>query len=169
MPERARVEKTPSLKDTLSKIDSLGSRQNTEDQNKAELKDRPDNRLRNSFTQEQLTERWQLFVERLKKNDTRMYVALKSVQPLVQENDKVVIYFQNNAQLEEYQMRLKPTLLAELKENLKNEFIELTEQVTEAEKLERPKLLSDKERLEQMIEKNPALQLLRKKFNLDFD
>jgi hypothetical protein len=108
-------------------------------------------------------------VERLKKKEVRMYAALKSIKPILLENDTIELSFQNNAQLEEYQIRYKPQLTSEFQNALNNEYIELTERVIESEKLEKPTLLSDKEKLQQMVEKNPSLQNLMKKFKLDFE
>jgi hypothetical protein len=116
-----------------------------------------------------LEDRWSVFVERLKKKDVRMFSALKVIQPSLVDTEKIQISFQNNAQLEEYQLRLRPILLKDFKEAFKNEYIEITEVVVDAEKMDKPNLLSDKEKLEKMIEKNPALQSLKNKFKLDFE
>jgi DNA polymerase III subunit gamma/tau len=98
-----------------------------------------------------------------------MYSALKSMQPQLLDNYNVEINFQNNALLEEFHLRLKPLLQTELRKALNNEYIEIIEKITETEKLDRPKLLSEKEKLEQMIEKNPAILHLKNKFKLDFE
>ncbi len=167
MPAYAKVEKTPSLKDTLSKINSIG-KENEEkggDEKKSVRQDLP----RERFTQSQLTERWNLFVERLKKTEMRMYSALRKIEPKLISDDQIELIFQNNAQIEEYKIRLRPTLINELKEALNNHYIELIERLADSEKMIKPNLLSNKEVLEKMITKNPALESLRKKFNLDFD
>ena len=156
------------MKDTLSKINTIGKAENVENKNAFDSIDADENKQKNTFTQEQLDDRWEIFVERLKKKDTRMYSALKSIKPMLKTPENIEISFQNSAILEEYKMRLKPSLISELREALKNEYLEMSEMVLDSEKMERPILLSEKEKLQSMIEKNPALLLLKKKFNLDF-
>jgi hypothetical protein len=161
-----KLKKTPSLKDALTKINSIGRHEaTTEIREEEKSPDLP----RNTFTQDDLEDRWSVFVEKLKKKDVRMFSALKVIQPSLVDTEKIQISFQNNAQLEEYQLRLRPILLKDFKEAFKNEYIEITEVVVDAEKMDKPNLLSDKEKLEKMIEKNPALQSLKNKFKLDFE
>ena len=170
VPVRAKVEKTPSFKETLSRIDSIGKEDGeTKEVDQQGGSSNTTNQEQNSFDQSELDDSWTVFVERLRKKDVRMYSALKSIQPLVADNHKVEISFQNNAQLEEFQGRVKPLLTSELRESLKNEYIEIIEKVVDTENLARPKLLNDKEKLERMIEKNPALLQLKNKFKLDFE
>jgi hypothetical protein len=169
VPHRAKVEKTPSLKNTLSKINQIGKDSSGEVSEEKGNVSKNDSRSRDPFTIDQVEERWVIFVERLKKKEVRMYAALKSIKPILLENDTIELSFQNNAQLEEYQIRYKPQLTSEFQNALNNEYIELTERVIESEKLEKPTLLSDKEKLQQMVEKNPSLQNLMKKFKLDFE
>ncbi len=167
MPPYAKVEKTPSLKDTLSKIDSIGkvNEESVQTQETTSHKDLP----RESFTQAQLTEKWEVFVERLKKTEVRMYSALRKIEPKLISDNQIELVFQNSAQIEEYKLRLRPSLINELKETFNNHYIELVERLAESENMLKPNLLSNKEILEKMITKNPALDSLRKKFNLDFD
>ena len=121
------------------------------------------------FKIEDVIERWDIIVEKLKKTDVRMYAALKTVKPVLDGASKVIISLQNNAQVEEFQARLRPVIQSDLRENLNNNTIEVMGTVIEAEKLERPNFLTENEKLQKMIDKNPALQQLRSKFKLDFE
>ena len=121
------------------------------------------------FKIEDLIDRWDIIVEKLKKTDVRMYAALKTVKPVLDGASKVIISLQNNAQVEEFQARLRPVIQSDLRENLNNNTIEVMGTVIEAEKLERPNFLTENEKLQKMIDKNPALQQLRSKFKLDFE
>lgn len=163
------VDKTPSLKETLSKISNIGN-QDTKSEGEGEtVIKRNTNLPKNEFTQADVDERWTLFVERLKKKDVRMYAAFKPIQPILKENYKIEVNFQNNSQLEEFKNRYRPKVTSEMREELKNEYLEFVESVLEAEKMERPNFLSENEKLKKMMEKNPALEQLKKKFKLDFE
>ena len=109
------------------------------------------------------------YIEKLKGEQTRMYSALKIIIPRFNEGQIIALNFQTNGLIEEFKLRVKPPLLSYLRKNLNNDLIEINEILTEVDELEKPKLYSDNERLQHMIEKNPALQKLKSKFNLDFD
>jgi hypothetical protein len=98
-----------------------------------------------------------------------MYSAMRAITPTKAGDTKIEVVFQNNSQLEEYQLRLKPLLVSEFKEAFNNHYIEISDCIADAEKLQKPGLLSDKEKLEKMIEKNPSLLQLKNKFKLDFE
>ncbi len=166
--EKAATKRTPSLKDTLSKISLIG-KEDSSGNSKGDLYKSETELPRNAISKEQIDERWSLFVDSIKNKDQRMYAALKSIVPYLEEPENISIAFQNNALLSEFQTRLKPMLLGYFKENLLNEFITITEFVVEAEKMGKPNFLSEGEKLMKMIEKNPALQELKTKFKLDFE
>lgn len=160
--------RTPSLKDTLSKISQIG-KEESQANSKVDLHNSDTGLPRNAISKENIDERWGLFVDSIRNKDQRMHAALKSIVPEWEEPERIVLKFQNNALLSEFQTRLKPALLRYFKENLQNEFITIGEFVVEAEKMEKPNFLSEGEKLLKMIEKNPALQELKTKFKLDFD
>ncbi|MBN2484389.1 MAG: hypothetical protein JXB34_00300 [Bacteroidales bacterium] len=114
-------------------------------------------------------ENYSQYVEKLKGEQPRMYSALKLIVPQLNEDTGLTFYFQNNSLLDEYKLRVKPSLLSHLRTALNNEMLEISEVVADAEHIEKPRLFSDNEKLQHMIEKNPALQKLKTRFNLDFD
>jgi len=169
--QKAPVEKTPSLKDTLDKINSIGKEEKSD---KIELKDSPAVTYNKeetvvSISNSDLHLQYTAFIDRLKGEQPRLYSAFKLMVPQISDNKIITLNFQNNTILEEYKMRVKPSLLSFLREKLNNNFLDINEVVSEIENLEKPKLYSDSEKLQYMIEKNPALLKLKTKFNLDFD
>jgi DNA polymerase-3 subunit gamma/tau len=107
------------------------------------------------------------FIEKLKGEQPRFYSALKLMSPKLIEN-QVVLTFQNRTLLDEYKMRVRPALISFLRSAFLNDMLEIIEVVAESA-IEKSKLYSDSEKLQYMINKNPALQKLKTKFNLDFD
>lgn len=76
-----------------------------------------------------------------------------------------VLKIGNSVQEEEIR-QVKPELVSWLRRELRNSKIEL---ITKLEKIETDKVyFNDSEKLQMLIQKNPALNDLRQKFNLDF-
>lgn len=169
-PQKVRVEKTPSLKDTLSKISSIGkdekqadnkATQSTNAQNEAQVKSR--------LTQEELTTQYEVFLDKIKKDQPRLHSAMKSQGAILNDSGVVELYFQNNAQLEEFKQRLKPSFISHIRNAVGIQELDVEELVIETEKLAKPKLFSDNERFKQLSDKNPALLTLKNLFKLDFE
>lgn len=169
-PQKAKVEKTPSLKDMLNKIDSIGKQIDAKDNEIASSNSKEDiNKAGKSLSQEELTSQFEVFLDKIKKEQPRLHSAMKSQSAIVNTEGNIEIYFQNNAQLEEFRHRLKPSLVSHIRNSLGVTDIEIIEQVVDADKLVKPKLFSDNERFKQLSEKNPALLKLKNLFNLDFE
>lgn len=167
--EQQQPDKSPSLKDTLSRLQSLDNTSKASDSGSLDEA----NRIVEyapivNIDVQKFTEFYEVFIEKIKKSQPRLHIALKSVVPSVQENI-IEFSFQNSALLEDFKARLKPKLISFFRENLENESIEISEKLVEAEKLEKPKLYSESEILQEMIKNNPAVGSLKRKFNLDFD
>jgi tRNA A37 threonylcarbamoyladenosine dehydratase len=62
---------------------------------------------------------------------------------------------------------IKPELIAWLRRELKNSGIELQVKVTESE--QEKIIYSDRDKYIEMVKKNPMLDVLKRKFKLDFD
>jgi DNA polymerase-3 subunit gamma/tau len=162
-------QETTSIKETLKKIDSLSAKEIpiTENNNSpiAEIAEPKENaEISTVFLQEC----YAIFVENIKGDHPRLYSALKLITPELIDKTKISIHFQNNAQLEEFRLKVKPGLYSYLWSALNTE-IEILDEIAEIEKLEKPLLYNDNDKLQHMIQKNPALQQLKSKFNLDFE
>lgn len=77
----------------------------------------------------------------------------------------VLIKVENSVQLDQVRF-VKPEIIGFLRRNLKNSTIDVKIEQNKAGG-ER-KVFTDEQKLQAMMQKNPALQLLKNKFNLDF-
>lgn len=168
-PQKVQVEKTPSLKDTLSKISSIGKEEAVADSKNTGIPVQEIEQSLDKLTQEELTTQYEVFLDKIKKDQPRLHSAMKNQGAILNESGIIELYFQNNAQLEEFRQRLKPSFISHMRNSSGIQEFEIDEQVVEAEKLAKPKLFSDNERFKQLSDKNPALVKLKNLFNLDFE
>lgn len=151
---------TPSIKGALSG--------NVTENKKAEAVEtvtysQYDENLVEPFTQEQLTLRWKEFVDRM--SDRPSLCSALSMVPEIIEGHKLLLKIGNSVQEEDIRL-IKPELISWLRMTLRNSKIELT---TRLEKIESERtFFSDTEKLQMMMQKNPILNELKQKFNLDF-
>jgi hypothetical protein len=119
--------------------------------------------LQESFTFEQLVARWEEYLATIA-DRPNLRSTLASV-PEMADATRLVLKIGNSVQEEEVR-QVKPELVAWLRRELRNSKIEL---ITRLEKAESEKVhFNDSEKLQLLIQKNPALNELRRKFNLDF-
>lgn len=122
-----------------------------------------DESLTEPFTQEQLAERWKEFVERMADRPS-LCSALSNVPEIIEPN-KLLLKVGNSVQEEDIRL-VKPELISWLRMVLRNSKIELA---TKLERVESERtMFSDSEKLQMMMQKNPLLNELKQRFNLDF-
>jgi len=168
-PPKVKIEKTPSLKDTIEKINTIGKENSEVTEETNQEQDEPPSQEFNEIKRDDLLEQFEVFLDKIKKSSTRLYSALKNQELKFNDNGELVIEFQNNALCEEFKLRIKPELKAHLRNNLSNGGINILEKVADTEYVKKPTIYSDTELFKKMSEKNPALSELKKRFNLDFD
>ncbi len=116
-----------------------------------------------SFTAEQLVVRWNEYLD-LIADRPNLRSTLSSV-PEISEGHKLVLKIGNSVQEEEIRL-VKPELVSWLRRELRNSEIEL---ITRLEKVETERVhFNDSEKLQILVQKNPHLNELKQKFNLDF-
>lgn len=167
---KAPIEKTPSVKDTLSRINAIGKdivSKETE-VNDTGFVEYTQSQNKNNISLDELQIQYSAYIEKLQTEQPRFYSALKLMSPQLDGNN-IILKFQSKTLLEEYKMRVRPSLLSFFNKAFETNLIDIKEEVTESELVEKPKLYSDSEKLQHMMSKNPALQKLKSKFNLDFD
>jgi len=151
---------TPSIKDALSGITDENKVQ--EDGQKLNFT-QYDEALFEPFTQELLTEKWKEFKEKMADRPS-LCSALSNVPEIIESN-KLLLKIGNSVQEEDIRL-IKPELISWLRKVLRNAGIELT---TSIGKIESERMIfSDSEKLQMMMKKNPDLNDLKQKFNLDF-
>ncbi|MEO8151008.1 MAG: DNA polymerase III subunit gamma/tau [Bacteroidia bacterium] len=121
---------------------------------------------KNIFTIDELYNAIESFAAKmLKENKRNLNYTLVTHKPQLKENFEVAFTVDNKTQEEEIQ-NIKADLFAHLKSILKNDFIRITTKVEAA--LGEKNAYTAKEKFEAMAEKNPALNELKKRFDLEF-
>ncbi len=115
------------------------------------------------FTQEQLAEKWKNFLETI--SDKPSLKATLADVPKLSEDYKLEITIENSVQ-EEALKGVKPELVSWLRRELKNSKIELItkKQIKKTGRI----VYTDTEKFQEMLKKNPDLDLLKQRFKLDF-
>lgn len=149
---------TPSIKDALQgkfKDDQLSAKQLHQVFSKEDEKE--------PFTFEELTQKWDTFIARL--NDKPNLQSTLSRVPELKEDFQLEIEIENSVQ-EDLINNIKPELLTYLRIELKNSLIQLN--TVYAKNSKGPIIYSDNDKFEELLKKNPTLNLLRQKLSLDF-
>jgi hypothetical protein len=150
---------TPSIKDALSGNNEENKVQETGQSNFTQYNEN----LFEPITQEQVTEKWKEFIAKMADRPS-LCSALSNV-PELTEGNKLLLVIGNSVQEEDIRL-IKPELISWLRKVLRNSGVEL---ITSIGKIESERMIfSDSEKLQMMMQKNPNLNELKQKFNLDF-
>jgi hypothetical protein len=98
-----------------------------------------------------------------------MYSAMRSQEPNISGGDTISFSFINNTQLQEFKEKIRPLIVAFLKDRLNYSEIKIEADIHKDEKQSQAKFLSEVDKLKHMTSKNPVLQKLKQEFNLDFE
>jgi DNA polymerase-3 subunit gamma/tau len=120
----------------------------------------------NSFTQEQLNQVWEKYALGYKTSHPRMHSALVAQLPVLKDEYVIEFTLSNSLQEEEI-LKLKPSLLNFLRNELSNGKIELVTKMTEIPQGNK-RFYTDQEKFDHLTEKNPNLIKLKQQFGLDF-
>jgi DNA polymerase-3 subunit gamma/tau len=112
---------------------------------------------------------WNEFVKSLKKEEPRMYSALRNQAPDVTDGSSIVFSFINNAQMQEFKQKIRPLMVSFFKERTDLTGINIEAILYKEDKEPDAKFLTEVDKLKHMTSKNPVLQKLRQEFNLDFE
>ena len=120
-----------------------------------------------SFSESEMQKVWEEYTEKIKEEGkTNLFITLSSSVPNLQDKIKVNLKISNDTQqkiLEENKIEL----MDYLRTSLKNDFIELTTDITEDIKSDIP--YTPKDKFIKMTEENPSLKILQQKLGLDPD
>ncbi|MCZ4244621.1 DNA polymerase III subunit gamma/tau [Pedobacter punctiformis] len=120
---------------------------------------------REEFTYERLLEVWSNYAEKLKKeNKINLYTILNNFAPALKGKEHIVISVEGKAQ-EDFIQGESVDLMNYLRNNLNNFGVEISYQ--HAERAHEKRLYTSKERYDYLVNKNPKLEDLRRKFGLD--
>jgi len=108
------------------------------------------------------------YAEKIQEKSPRMYQVLISHIPEKTSETQIQIQLNSESQRKDMQEKIQSELLGFLKEELNNYSINLTVGITEEIKTENL-IYTEKDKFKYLSEKNPELESLKKKFNLDFE
>ncbi len=120
----------------------------------------------NQFSQESLEKAWNDFAKKLEQDCMNLYVTLTSRTPVLKENFVVDFLVDNIIQSENINEQ-KRDLLAYLRKELNNFKISLEIHISET--VIEKKAYTPIEKYQKLLEKNPELQTLKQKLDLDFN
>jgi DNA polymerase-3 subunit gamma/tau len=122
---------------------------------------------RTPFSQSDLERVWGPMAVKISTDLPNLHHSLTSRPPVLNDDYKIVVSVDNKIQYNEIFLKL-PDILHVLRTELKNWGIQLEILITERPpEMRRP--YSDQEKLDALIEKNPAIKTLKDQLNLDID
>lgn len=120
------------------------------------------------FTEGRLLEAWNTFADSIREQSPLLYSALTDHKPSVTESGSISLQLEHKV-LESEINRNKTELIGYLKNALSNDFISIEISVLEQDHSETKRPYTDKEKFDQMAEKNPNLKTLRDQLDLGLD
>jgi len=117
------------------------------------------------FTQEQLTEVWNLYAESIKVDKPRLYHMLKSTGPL-KKSDEIVGYTVKNSLQKEAVEKIQPEIIGYISKKLQVTKLGLEIEIVEL--AQNMQLYTDNDKFRYLSEKNENLNKLKQQFGLDF-
>lgn len=121
------------------------------------------------FDQEQLEAKWKLFAESIHAERPRMAITLRNHLPQLKPSFQVELSLENTAQKEDFQLNIKAHLQSFLRKELSNNALTVNVSVAVSGDDTKRKLYTAEEKFQYLMEKNPALTLLKQKFSLELE
>ena len=141
---------------SIKKLLSPTKKKHTE--NNIEIKTTP-------FSQEELIEKWRKFSYSVKIKDLDLYSTLNANSPILKDNFRIELVIQNTTQETDINNK-KPELLGYLRKQLNNMLLDLDLVINKSNVSK--SFYTEKDKYKKLVEKNPKLDELRKKFGLSF-
>ena len=133
--------------------------------NKIEVIIDEDDLPNDDFTEEQLVELWNNFVNKIEAEGQKILASnLHSDVPKLKERTKICIQLPNDTMKKEIE-REKYELMEHLKKELNNHFLSL--EISVSAETAKKYAFTPEEKYEKLREKNPVIDLLRQEFDLD--
>jgi DNA polymerase-3 subunit gamma/tau len=112
---------------------------------------------------------WNSFAGQMREDKPRMAVTLKSVNPVITDNDTITIELNNRSQLEDFNNNTKHELEKFLRREMQNSRITVEANLIEITETQQDRLYTNEEKFRYLSQKNPALTTLRQKLNLELE
>lgn len=118
-----------------------------------------------SFTQQQLNECWTQYANKAKEDGKiNIYTLLSSADPQLEANDVIIAHIEHKLQetlLQEEMIDLLNTIRPKLRN------FNISVRTKQVERIAVNRLYTSTEKYQYLLEKNPKLEEMRKRFNLD--
>ncbi len=155
------IEKTPSIKDFTIEDQYNKKASNTES---PIVEENTENRY---FSIEQLEKVWYEFSLKFVSSNPSIYNLFQIKKPVLSDQNKIILTLDNEVH-ETYINENKTDLLKFLKDKLHNNLITLETHVKKANEIQK-KAYTSKEKYQEMVQKNPHLEKLVQRLNLNLE
>ena len=118
------------------------------------------------FSNNSFLQAYNKFVETLREDKPRLYIALNSQQAEIKEQS-LGLSFANNTQLDDFNKNIRSDLIIFLRDELKNDSIVIKTTITEQS--DKNILYTPEDKYKHLLAKNPSLGKLKQQFNLDLE
>jgi len=158
---------TPSIGGVINgKVTSAPESQDADQGQSLALKTRREKQIEN-FSKEELMEKWLRFAEMIRKEKPRMATTLKVSNPVIKDDFAIEIEMSNKVQEDDFNLIIKADLANFLRQELKNDNLKIVTFVPEINK--EKSLYTDEDKYKYLSEKNPNINKLKQRLNLDFE
>jgi len=165
--ETATIVKKPIIKTTIPSINQHLNTEKKPDKNNTETLEQINAQPKDNFTQQQLETVWEKYANSIKeKGKTNLATNLLNKKPLLKDNFNIEFIITNKA-IEESINEDKLVFLGFLRKELNNYSIQLQLVMNMLE--DKTNLYTATDRYKRLVEKNPAINTFRQKFDLDLE
>jgi len=158
---------TPSISGIINgKLSSVPKQQDPDPSESLANKKKQEKQIED-FSREELIENWLRFAEMMRKEKPRMATTLKASNPVIKDDFVIEIEMSNKVQEDDFNLMIKADLANFLRLELKNDNLKIITFVPETNK--EKALYTDEDKYKYLSEKNPNINKLKQRLNLDFE
>ena len=158
---------TPSISGVINgKLSSATKQQDADQSQSIANKKKPEKQIED-FSREELMENWLRFAEMMRKEKPRMATTLKASNPVIKDDFVIEIELSNKVQEDDFNLMIKADLSNFLRQELRNDNLKIVTFVPETNK--EKALYTDEDKYKYFSEKNPNINELKQRLNLDFE
>ena len=158
---------TPSISGIINGKISSATKQQETDQSQSLANKKKQEKQIEDFSIEELMENWLRFAEMMRKEKPRMATTLKASNPVIKDDFVIEIEMSNKVQEDDFNLMIKADLANFLRQELKNDNLKIVTFVPETNK--EKALYTDEDKYKYLSEKNPNINKLKQRLNLDFE
>ncbi len=158
---------TPSIGGIINGKVSSDTKQQDADQSQSLASKKKQEKQIEDFSREELLEKWLSFAEMMRKEKPRMATTLKAGNPVIKDDFVIEIEMSNKVQEDDFNHMIKADLANFLRKELKNDNLKIVTFVPETSK--EKALYTDEDKYKYLSEKNPNINKLKQRLNLDFE